>query len=171
MDLAKTLSLGQSKKRCNQIVNWIGSDKKRFAELMNCFFEAEEKIRRFAAWPMCYCAIANPALIKPWLNRLISVLDEKNGHDALIRNIVRLLQFVEIPKSLEGRIMNHCFQYIQSPNRAPAIKAFSLTILGNLSKKYPEIHSELKLIIEERWPMEKPAFHSRARKIMSEIKQ
>jgi hypothetical protein len=169
MDLAKTLSVGQSKKRCDQIVNWIGSDKKRFSELMDCFFKAEEKIRRFAAWPMSYCAIAHPELIRPWLGRLVSILDEKNIHDALVRNIVRLLQFVEIPKSLEGRIMNHCFQYIQAPGSAPAIKAFSLTILENLSKKHPDIRAELKLIIEERWPMEKPAFHSRARKILTNI--
>lgn len=169
MNLNKILSQGQSKKRCDQIVVWIGSDKKRFAELMNCFFGSEEKISRFAAWPMSYCAIANPDLIKPWLGRLISVLDVKNAHDALVRNIVRLLQFVEMPKSVEGRIMNHCFQYIQSPTRAPAIKAFSLTILENLSKKYPEILPELKLIIEERWPLEKAAFHSRASKILITI--
>ena len=170
MDLGKTLSQGQSKKRCDQMVSWIGADSQRFAGLMKYFFEGEEKIRRFAAWPMSYCAIAHPELIKPWLNRLIPVLDEKNAHDALVRNIVRLLQFVEIPKPLEGKIMSHCFEYIQSPTRAAAIKAFSLTILEKLSKKYPGIRPELKLIIQERWPMEKAAFHSRARKIMINLK-
>jgi hypothetical protein len=97
------------------------------------------------------------------------VLDEKNVHDALVRNIVRLLQFVEIPKPLEGKIMSHCFEYIRSPSHAPAIKAFSLTILENFSKKYPDIRTELKLIIDERWPMEKAAFRSKAKNIIKYI--
>src|SRR6516162_10465513 len=149
MDLEKVLAKANSKKQCDRIVNWIGSDKQRFAELMNYFFSGTDMVRRFAAWPMSYCVIKDPDLIKPWLSRLIPVLDEINAHDALVRNIVRLLQFVEIPKSLEGKIMSHCFEYIQSSTRAPAIKAFSLTILENLSKKYPDIGPELKLIIKE----------------------
>jgi hypothetical protein len=47
-----------------------------------------------------------------------------------------------------------------------AIKAFALTVLQNLSAVYPDIKPELKLIIEERWPHETAAFHSRARKIL-----
>ena len=136
---------------------------------MTCFLEGNEKIRRFAAWPMSYCAIANPELIKPWLKRLIPVLDEKNVHSAIIRNIFRLLQTIDIPASFEGKIMSHCFKYIQDPKAAGAIKAFSLTILENLGEKYPEILPELKLIIEERWNLEKPSFQSRGRKILKKL--
>ena len=90
-------------------------------------------------------------------------------HNAVTRNITRLLQGVKIPKKYHGRIMTICFNFISDINTPVAVKAFSLTILDNFLKGYPEIASELKLIIEERWENETPAFRSRARKILRKL--
>jgi hypothetical protein len=62
--------------------------------------------------------------------------------------------------------MNTCFDFVADHETLPAIKAFSLTILENLSAVYPDIKAELKLVIEERWPHETAAFKSRAKKIL-----
>jgi len=43
-------------------------------------------------------------------------------------------------------------------------------VLENLSKQYPEIKHELKVIIEERWDYETAAFHSRAKRILKNLK-
>jgi hypothetical protein len=82
-----------------------------------------------------------------------------------------LLQQITIPERLHGEVMNICFEYIASPDESVAVKAFSLTILQNLSKQYPEIKNELKLVIEERWDHETAAFRSRAKKILKEIEK
>jgi hypothetical protein len=66
--------------------------------------------------------------------------------------------------------MDLCFGYIASPDEAIAVKAFSLTVLQNFSRRYPEIKNELKVIIEERWDYETAAFRSRAKKILKDIK-
>ena len=65
--------------------------------------------------------------------------------------------------------MDICFNYINSPTEAVAIKAFSITVLQNLAKKYPEIVNELKLVIEERWDYETVAFKTRAKKLLKEF--
>jgi hypothetical protein len=65
--------------------------------------------------------------------------------------------------------MDICFTYIADPQEKVAVKAFSLTILENLSHQYPEIRNELKLIIEERWEHETAAFRSRAKKILKAL--
>jgi hypothetical protein len=65
--------------------------------------------------------------------------------------------------------MDICFRYIAFPNEAVAVKAFSLTVLQNLSKTYPEILPEIKLLIEERWDHETAAFKSRAKKILGKV--
>jgi hypothetical protein len=65
--------------------------------------------------------------------------------------------------------MNTCFEYIENPKEAVAIKAFSLTILSRLAKKYPEIISEIKLLIKEQAPVQTAAFTSRAKKILKEL--
>jgi len=40
--------------------------------------------------------------------------------------------------------MDICFRCVASPKEAVAVKAFSLTVLGNLAKLYPEILPEIK---------------------------
>jgi hypothetical protein len=97
---------------------------------------------------------------------LLDNLDKKGNPDAVTRNTMRLLQYVEIPHRHHGRVMSTCFDFIQSNELAPAIKAFSLTILQNMAKEYPEIKPELKLIIRERWSIETAAFRSRAKRIL-----
>ncbi len=166
MDIKSALIKEHSKKQCDRIVNYIGDDKKRFAELMEIFFKGEYRLTQRAAWPMSYCVRKHPGLIRPYFKRLLDNLNKKGLHDAIRRNTVRLLQDVDIPKQFHGRVMNLCFDFIASNDTAVAIKAFSLTILENLSKQYPDIIPELKLIIEERWEHETAAFRTRARKIM-----
>jgi hypothetical protein len=100
---------------------------------------------------------------------LLDNLERKDIHVAVIRNTVRLLQDVDIPKRYHGRVMSICFEFIQSPETPIAVKAFSLTILSHLAVDYPEIRGELKLIIGEQWEQATPAFRSRARRILKDM--
>ncbi len=100
--------------------------------------------------------------------KLIKNLQRLNLHDAIKRNTVRLLQQIEIPEKYEGEVMNICFQYVASPTEAVAIKAFSLTILGKLAKKFPEILPEIKLLIDEQSSHQSAAFKSRSKQLLKE---
>ncbi len=164
MSLKEMLLQEQSKKQCDKIVRFIGKDRKRFAELMKLFFDGEYRLTQRAAWPMSYCVRKKPALISPYIGKIIRSLPDRNLHDAVIRNSVRLLQWVDVPRKFHGELMNSCFAFLQSPETAIAIKAFSLSILENLSNIYPEIIPEIKVIIEDRWDYESPAFRTRAGK-------
>jgi hypothetical protein len=166
MNIEEVLLEEHSKAQCDKIVRYIGSNKERFAQLMKLFFKGEYRVTQRAAWPMSYCVRKHPELIKPYFKRLLDNLEKPGLHDAILRNTVRLMQDVDIPEIHHGRVMTICFNFIQSNDTAVAIKAFSLTILQNLSKKYPEILPELKTIIEERWEHETAAFRSRAKKII-----
>ena len=168
MDILRLLKKEHSKKQTDRIVAYIGADKDRFAVLIGLFFAGEYRITQRAAWPLSYCVRAHPQLITPYFKPLLDKLERKDIPVAVVRNTVRLLQDVTIPKKYQGRVMNICFDFIQSPETPIAVKAFSLTILSHLSKDYPDIRGELKLIIEEQWEHATPAFRSRARKIMAQ---
>jgi hypothetical protein len=169
MNIKDLLITEHSKKQTDRIVKYIGADARRFAVLMKLFFAGEYRITQRAAWPMSYCVRNHPELIKPYFKKLLDFLQKPGVHNAVARNTVRLLQDVDIPEKYQGQLMSICFDYIQDIKTPAAVKAFSLTILQNLSKKYPEILPELKTIIEERWPHETPAFKSRANKILKTL--
>lgn len=167
MNLKEALLKEHSKKQCDFIVSYIGKDKDRFAVLIELFFNGDYRITQRAAWPMSYCVRSHPELITPFFKPLLDHLGKSNLHNAVIRNTVRLLQHVEVPKKYHGRLMNICFDYIQSAETAVAIKAFCLTVLENLAKIYPEIIPEIKLIVNERWEQETAAFKTRAKRFRS----
>ena len=166
MKLRDEILKEHSKEQTGRIVQWVGNSQERFDELFELFIKDEHRVVQRAGWPLSYCVIEHPALIKKHFGRLIKNLDQQGLHNAVKRNTIRLLQAVTIPKKYQGTVMNICFSYIASPDEAVAIKAFSLTVLQNLSKTYPEILPELKLLIEERWDYETAAFKSRAKKIL-----
>ncbi|HTR29421.1 MAG TPA: hypothetical protein VMH27_09125 [Puia sp.] len=169
MDLKKLLAAEHSKKQTDRIVAYVGDDPKRFATLISLFFEGEYRITQRAAWPLSYCVRHHPELIEPYYKRLLDNLERKDTHVAVVRNTVRLLQDVSIPKRWHGRIMSICFDFVADPETPIAVKAFALTILSNLSQDYPEIRSELRLIIEEQWEQSTPAFRSRAKRAVKNM--
>jgi len=166
MDLLQLIQEEHSKSQCDKIVAYIGNDKKKFAWLMKIFLTGENRDVQRAAWPLSYCVQAHPHLVEPYFKELLNMLEKPGVHNAVQRNITRLLQTVTIPKRYQGKVMDTCFGFIESHDTPVAIKAFSLTILEKLSKDYPDILPELKLIIEERWEHETAAFRSRGRKIL-----
>jgi hypothetical protein len=169
MDILQSLKKEHSKKQTDRIVNYIGADKAKFGVLIGLFFKGEYRITQRAAWPLSNCVRNHPELIGPYFKSLLDNLQRKDIHVAVVRNTVRLLQDVTIPKKHQGRVMSICFDFIQSPGTPIAVKAFSLTILSNLATDYPDIRSELKLIIEEQWEYSTAAFRSRAKKILSKL--
>lgn len=166
MELQNEILKEHSKEQCNKIVQWVGNNEERFNELFHLFITGEYRVAQRAAWPLSYCAIAHPELMNGNFDKLLSNLKKANLHDAIKRNTVRLLDAIEIPVKYEGRIMEICFTYLESPGEAVAVKAFSIGILGKLAKKYPEIIPEIKLMIEEQLPHQSAAFKSRSKAFM-----
>jgi hypothetical protein len=170
MNLKEEILAEHSKEQALKIASYACTSKKNFKELMQCFMSNEYRLAQRAAWSVSWAARKQPDMVKPYIKDLVAVLTKENVHDAVIRNSVRILEAIDIPEAFHGEVMNACFNFIQSPTTAIAIKAFSLTTLFNLSKIYPEIKPELKLIIEEKWDNETAAFKSRGRKILKGLK-
>ena len=169
MALRETILAEHSKASCDKIVKWVGHSQKRFDELFNLFLNSEYRVNQRAAGPLSYCVINYPRLISKNFSKLVKNLHKPGIHDSVKRNTVRLLQHVDIPKKFHGEVMDLCFDYISSGEEPVAVKAFSLSTLQNLANQYPEIKQEIKLIIEERWPYESVAFHSRAKKFLKTL--
>ena len=169
MNLREAILKEHSKKQCAKIVKWVGSDQERFDELFNLFLNDEYRVVQRSAWPVSYCVEEHPGFMKKHYSKLLKNLNKKGIHEAVKRNTVRLLQYVEIPEKFHGQVMNICFNFINSHTEAVAVKAFSLTVLQHLARQYPGIINEIKLMIEERWDHETVAFRTRAKNILKEF--
>jgi hypothetical protein len=166
MNIRSELLREHSKINAEKITTYACKSKKNFDELMQCFLGTDSCVAQRSAYSVGKAVDHHKDIIVLYIPVLVAQLSRTDVHDAIIRNSLRILQEVEIPEDLHGEVMNVCFNFIEDPAAAIAFKAFSLTILHNLSKIYPELKNELKLIIEARWDTETPAFRSRGRKIL-----
>lgn len=169
MQLEQALLKEHSRAQTMRMVNWIGNVQSRFDELVHLFLHSEYRTVQRAAWPLSYCVERYPVLVKKHLRKIIRHLNKPGVHDAVKRNTLRFLQHINIPVSLEGEVMDNCFRFIASPAEPAAVKAFSITVLENLARKYPDIIPEFKLVLEEQMPHATPAFRVRAKAALKNI--
>lgn len=170
-NLRSTILQEHSKAQCNKIIEWVGDNQQRFDELFNLFLHDEYRVTQRAAWPVSYCVENHPGFIKKQFGALIKNLYKPGIHNSIKRNTVRILQEIDLPKKYQGEVMNLCFEYVESPSEPVAIKAFALTVLGNLAKFYPDILPEIKLLIEEQLPHQTAAFKSRAKHLLKSFEK
>ena len=159
-----------SRAQTEKIAIWIGTNGKRFASLLQLFLHYDYRVVQRSAWVISVIADKHPELLKPHLELIIGRMNDSNLPTAVKRNVVRLLQEIEIPESLQGHLMDSCFQFLADPNETIATRCSSMTVLQKLSNIYPDIRQELKTIIEECLQQAPSAgFRARARKVLSTL--
>jgi hypothetical protein len=169
VNLRETILEEHSKKQCLKIVAWVGDDKKRFAELMRLMLEDEYRVAQRAAYPVGYCVQKQPGLIKPWFGRMISKIRQKNIHDAVRRNALRIFEEVDIPEKYCGVLFDLSNQYLHDLSQPVAVRAFALSVMSNIACKYPDLKQEVRLNAESLLQCGIPALESRGRRSLREL--
>jgi hypothetical protein len=168
MNLEQEILKEHSKQNIVRLAQWIGNDKERFKLLMDLFLKGEYRATQLSAWLVSHVADQHPALLEPYLDKMLKRMMETGVHVAVKRNVLRILQFIEVPRRLYGKVAKLCFDFLKS-NEPIAVRVFSMTVLANIAQHEPDLKKELRLIIEQRMEWEGAAFQSRAKKILKEL--
>jgi|SRR5882757_1261932 len=167
MDISAVLRSGHTKSNMMRIVRYVGNDPEKFAVLIDIFFNGEYRMTQRSAWAVNYCVQYHPELVKPYLNKCIDLLPDKEVHSAVRRNIVRLLQYVEIPRRLKGKVYSHCLDLIDDLKETVAVKVFAVSVATKIAKAEPALVRELQLVVKKHLPHTTVAFHKRSLDILS----
>lgn len=168
MNIKLQLEQEHSKENTLAITDYIGIDKARFAELMDLFFEGNNRIVQRSSWVVSHVADRHIHLLHPYIEKMVDNLNNP-VHVAVKRNTVRIFQDINIPDELLGKVADRCFTYLDDPKEAVAVRAFSMTVLYNICQKEPELKNELRLVIEEHIEYGSPGFKSRGKKILKKL--
>lgn len=169
MNIKDEILREHSKQQAIKIASYIGTDPDRFDELMHLFFDREYRTSQRAAWVVSHCLDKHPELAKPHLEKM--VLNLRNEvHVAVVRNTLRVLQFMDIPDEVLGEATDICFTIMESGSQPIAVKVFAMTVLANICKKLPDLKNELTLLIEDQMPFASAGFRSRGTKILRRLR-
>jgi hypothetical protein len=169
MDLKSEILKEHSKRQCVRLGDWIGQDKKRFKQLMELFLHDEYRVTQRSAWIVSYCADRHPELITPWLKPMLLKTREPGVHVAVRRNVMRILQNIEIPSSLLGTVITIGFDELETPDSPIAVKAFAMTVLANIARKKPDIIPELRAAVDFATLNATPGIRVRCRRVLKQI--
>jgi 8-oxo-dGTP diphosphatase len=120
-----------------------------FRKLVEYSYSGERKLAFRASWTLSKVCDRHPEIIHPWLNDIAESIN-KIENESVERSFLRILSLADIKlvsQKNQGLLADHCFQALNSPSSAIAIKVFSMEILYKLAVIYPELANELAVSI------------------------
>jgi hypothetical protein len=155
----------------NRIIRYVGTDKKRFGELVKIFLGDNYRLTQWAGWPLSDIVKKHPELIRPHLRKMLKGVDRPKMHQAVKRNVMRLLQFIDIPDNLAGLAFDKAFKLFSDTGEPIAVRVFAMQVMADVAMKEPGLKNEVILAIEGDLPYGSAAYISRARRLLKKLKR
>lgn len=169
MNIKNELLREHSKANCIKIASYIGNNAKRFDTLVDLMLNEEYRIAQRASHTLQFCADLHPELVLPYTSKFVVVLKDK-PIDAVKRCITRAWEKIFIPADFQGLVTQIAFDFLQNPQESIAVRAYCITILFNFTQSFPELQTELRLVLEDIILNEtSPALLNRSKKILSQL--
>ena len=166
MHLRDEILREHSRRQMLKAVNYVGSDKERFAELMRLFLSGEYRVVQRSAWAVSNVVEREPKLIAPYFKRIVEMLEDETAHASVHRNILRLLQTAPIPARYEGRLYDLCLSKIDDLSAPTAVRAFAIEVAARIAKGEPELLAEIRLVTNRHLKDAKAAIKAKARNVL-----
>lgn len=171
IDITSLLKAPLSKVNRDKIIQLLENDLEQLSILLAVMGESSSvRMIQNSSWAYTLIAEKNPESIVNHHAQLISLLLHSKTN-TLTRNIVRLYQYVPIPKSIESELYDFCYQAIGNPKTPIAIMAFSMTVCYKITQKYPELVHELILAINTTLPYGSAGIRNRGQYILDKLEK
>ena len=152
-----------------QVVSLVANNAEKYRELIEIIKENNCPYSEKAAWAMNHCHDDGTGFFDEYYPELTQILADKSYSDSVKRNIVRVFQFKQIPEEFQASVINSCFDLVTNKDTAIAVKAFSLGVLENMVKLYPELKNELTACIEDMLPTASSGIKNRGKHILKRL--
>jgi len=149
-------------------VNYVIENPEKLDLLWDWLNNAQDPLKWRSAWVFEEACILNQELLQKYKDR-IARLFPKLEHVPLRRMLGNIISKMEIPEAYESDILDAALTWLQDPKMPAAVRVHCMTIVFNLSKKYPELQQELKEILHYNFDTGSAGFRNRAGKILKKI--
>lgn len=149
--------------------------------LLDIVFDVDDPISSKACWVLEFTATENLSFIFPYVDRFTSNIGLVHL-DSSVRPIAKICEYMmrayfsKNPNEAQKILKNHhleqiaaaCFDWLIGDHKVAA-KAYSMTSLYLLGKKFDWIPPELKLVLEQNYAEGSAAYKARARHTLAKL--
>lgn len=170
MDLVDLLTTKILSLKKEEIGTLVGPDPERYSALVEMAFSREMPLCWRAAWIIDYLSEVDPWLAEPHIGRIWNEIPAAHP-DGVTRSALRLLARYDIPEEKQGIATDLCLDWLQKEAVPVAIKVYSMELLLNIAKIYPELAGEFILVLEEQAPINSAGFKARAKHVVAAMRK
>lgn len=168
MNYIQQLLKEHSRSNTDIIAKAIGNNAIEFKKIIDIIYNGDPPLPQRASWLLAALNEKHPELLLPYIPLFIDTLPIFKI-DGIKRNMALVLASHNIPKKLQGKLINLCFDLLLSSEETVAVKVHAMQAIANIAKKHPELQNELNAAIENQMPKTTAAFQARAKRILKEF--
>ena len=127
-------------------ISYIASNQDDFPELIQLSISNKQPYSWRASWLLSSCMNNNDHRLKRHLQKIIDILPARQNSQQ--RALLKVLQRIEIEPKYEGQLFDICTKIWQNINKNPTLRFQAFKIIVAISKKYPDLRSEIKLFTD-----------------------
>jgi hypothetical protein len=170
MELKNLVKNAKSKKTMMQIAERAIESPSELLELVNYSNSKDDAYFYSASWALSLVSDSNKDLLMPHIASLLQTI-QSCQHLGLKRNLMKVLQNIDIPKNLVFEIGDTCLGFLKNNKATIAVKAYAVTTLEHLLIIETCFHEETLFELEKQMIHATPAFKARAVKYLKKAKR
>ena len=127
-------------------ISYIASHQDNFPELIKLSISNKQPYSWRASWLLSSCMNNNDHRVKKHIQMIVDILLDRQNIQQW--SLLRVLQRMELESKHEGQLFDTCTKIWQNINNNPSPRFQAFKIIIAISKKYPDLTSEIKLFTD-----------------------
>lgn len=138
-----------SRKLADLVVQYVGHSPERYGEAFQLTMKDIYPLSMRAGRVVMLCTERHPDLFRPYIHQSVIQLPTIQV-DGVKRTLLQIFGSVhfQMDEDEMGQLFDCCLSFFENPSEAIAVRALALTVLYELSKKFPEVTDELIALVE-----------------------
>jgi hypothetical protein len=131
------------------MISYLAAHPEDFEEAIKLAITDKQPYSWRAAWLLWSCMEENDQRIQGYLKRIINTISDKN--DDQQRELLIILQKMEINEKLEGLLFNHCVTVWEKISKKPSVRYNAFKIIVKIAKKHPDLSHEIVFLTQDQY--------------------
>jgi len=129
--------------------SYILSHPKSFEEAIKLAIADKQPYSWRAEWLLWSCLEENDIRIRKYVKDIVNILP--NREDNQKRELLKILEQMEIAEKYEGLLFNHCVIIWERIDKQPSVRLNAFKILAKIAQRHPELFHEINLLTQKQY--------------------
>lgn len=132
-----------------EMVEFMAGHPEEFNNAIELAISEKQPYAWRAAWLLWSCMEKNDARIKDHIPAIVSVI--KNRPDGQQRELLKILQLMELDEEMEGLLFETCVSVWEKVHKQPSVRYYAFISIVKIAGKYPELFNDLVFLTQSEY--------------------